>query len=102
MRNKASIQLESSKIEADTSLLEISNSELLTTLNNIRSLQMTLYRLASILDGDASEVLTVTQSALKKISDEIIQVFAFRYMQNNQEALQNWENEEGKIVYASL
>mgnify|MGYP000067755537 CR=1 FL=1 len=102
MTNKAIIQREPSKIEANKTLLELPNSELLTTLDRIRSLQTTLYRLASILNGDSIEGMVVTQLALRKLSNEIIQVLAFRYMQNNREAVQNWENEGGKIVYASV
>ena len=102
MTNNENIQQKPSKIEAKTTLRELPNSELLTTLDHIRSLQETLHRLASILDRDAIESMVVTQLALTKFSNEIIQVFAVRYIQNNREAVQNWENEGGKIVYASV
>lgn len=102
MRKNVIIQLERLQTESDTTLLEIPNSELLTTLNNIRSLQTTLYRLASILDGKSTEILSSTHLALKKLSSDIIQVLAHRYMQNNREALQNWENEGGKVDYPSF
>lgn len=102
MTNNESIQQKPSKIEAKTTLRELPNSELLTTLDRIRSLQTTLYRLASILDGDSIEVMVVTQLALRKLGNEIIQVFAFRYLQNNREALQIWENEGGRVVYAAV
>ena len=100
MKNKENIQQKPSKIEADTTSLAITNSELLITLDRIRSLQRTLYRLASILDGNSIEVIIVTQPVLKKFSNDIIQVFVTQYMHNR--ALQTWENEGGRVVYASV
>lgn len=101
MTNIEMIQRETSKIEVNKTLLELPNSELLTMLDRIRSLQKTLYHLASLLDGESIEVMAVTQRALKKISNEIIKVFAFRWMKNKRQALQNWENEGGKVDYTS-
>lgn len=97
MKSKKVIQFRSSKIEIDASLIEIPSSELLTIMEKIWDLQANLHRISATQDSEPAEVITQAQSALIKISMAIVEVIAFRYIQNYQNAIQVWENEGGNF-----
>ena len=99
MKNKTIRPLEVSEIGLNTILQEIPYSELLTMLESIRSLQTAMHQLTVVLGNESIEVITETQSALRKLRNEISRVFASRYTQNYGKAMQNWENEGGRIEY---
>jgi hypothetical protein len=71
--------------------------ELAQLLNSIAGLRTILYRLAVLLDSESIEIVTYAQAVLKTISDEINQVLNGLDMQMDQEQLQRWDNEGGRI-----
>ena len=75
--------------------------ELARLLDSIESLRAVLCRFAPLLDSESVEVVTRSQTTLNTIRDGLNRVFAFEPTQNNQELLQNWENEGGRIECAS-
>jgi hypothetical protein len=102
MKNKAISQQAPSKTKVNTILREIPYTELLTTLDSFSNLQTAMQQLTAVLGNEPIEVITQSQSTLTKFSNELIQSFVVRYMRNNREAVRNWENEGGRIEYASV
>ena len=76
--------------------------DLARLLDSIESLRAVLCRLAPLLDSESVEVVTRSRTTLNTIRDGLSRVFAFEPTQNNQEQLQNWENEGGRIKCASV
>ena len=78
-------------------------SEFLKLLNNIDSLQDTLYPLAYGPDDECIEVanLNPSRSILMLVGDEIMHIYALYYNWNDPIQLQCWENEGGSIHYVS-
>lgn len=102
MKNKTISQQVPSKTKVNTILREIPYTELLTTLDSIRNLQIAMQQLTVVLGNEPIEVIVQTQLAMTKFISEITQSFAVRSKQNTREAMQNWENEGGRIEYASV
>jgi hypothetical protein len=89
--------------QMSAALTQMSEAELKHLCNSIDALQIELSRLALLLNGtEPFGVVTVTQSLLKILNDEINQVFPVKQMQDSQSGLQNWDNEGGMVDYAPV
>lgn len=97
MIDKKITKSKSPTMEVDATLQEIPSSELLTIMEKIYNLYTNLHRIATMQNSESSDVISQTQSALVKISIEIVQVVAFRYIQRDKKAIQRWENEGGNV-----
>jgi hypothetical protein len=92
----------SERLEVNTVLVQMPENERAKLLDSIECLQAVLYRFTPLLDSESVAVVTQTQAALETIRAEISLVFALQNTRNSRKQLQNWENEGGRIEFATV
>lgn len=97
MQNEVNTQKSSSKPEANKALMNLPNSEWLTTLHHIHSAQLAMNQFTIVMGNEPIETITQVQATLTSLSNKIIEMFVSGYTQNYREAVQIWENEGGRI-----
>lgn len=103
MTDNHTSKIEPSKSRVTNATLgQTAEPELARLLDSIESLRAVLCRFAPLLDSESVAVVTRSQATLNTIRDGLNRVFAFEPTQNNQEQLQKWENEGGRIERASI
>ena len=92
------IQFTPPTMDADTTLLKMSSSELLAIMEDVHDLQVHLRRISTKYYSKSNDAAIIElQSGLAKIGQIIVHIMASRNIQNSQKSVHRWENEGGNF-----